>query len=145
MALQIGHPHYRSVFLLFSLRQRKLCNCASWASVYTDAENRGFLLRQKSPFLLVGGSRPQTPFSPFGICGDAPVRRFFKNTLSGDSGQLLQNIVGALPHFLLPTQYLLFRGYAKVEQGLAFGLLIFGTHIGSFPPPEAATIWWGSI
>ena len=22
---------------------------ASWASVYTDAENRGFLLRQKSP------------------------------------------------------------------------------------------------
>lgn len=87
---------------------------------------------------------PPNPFFADYICGCAPFRRFFQNTLSGNRGQFPQNLVGTLPMFLLPTQYLLFRRYAKVEQSLTFGFSIFRTHIDSFLPPEAATIWWGS-
>lgn len=49
-------------------------------------------------------TRPATLGSRLGC---EPFRRFSQNTLSSNSGQLLQNFVGALPEFFLSMQYLL--------------------------------------
>ena len=47
----------------------------------TDAKNRRLPPERKPPVLLVGGSRPQAPFSQISICGCAPFRRFFEFSL----------------------------------------------------------------
>jgi len=56
---------------------------ASRASVATDAKNRRLPPERKPPVLLVGGSRPQTPFSQNFILRLRTVPALFSPALGG--------------------------------------------------------------